>query len=339
MTRETVQSPPAGARLWALRGLLVFGSVVATLLVAECSLRLTPEVSWHEQIEKQAVHGQIPSVFIGDRRFKLRETFTPVVDAEPGAYRILFLGDSFTYGSGLADAETAFPARVTNQLQEFDTNVRGRRFEYFNGGIPGSLTGRWVQLLQLMEEDFDPHLVVTVFSLRDGTRGLGYRGKLREYRETMERLQADSFIFSHSRLFRELVQKKMQGRVSRDYLAEMEEAYLGDGEFTAEWRKAQSNLLLLRDLAREQGSDFVLVIFPVLYGLQGDYPLAGVVAEIENFARSNDITVFSLLPDFQGRNEEELWVSTTDQHPNERAHGIAAQAIAEFLSSSGGEHR
>ncbi|MCP4908072.1 MAG: hypothetical protein GY910_24130 [bacterium] len=115
----------------------------------------------------------------------------------------------------------------------------------------------------------------------------------------------------------------------------MEEAYLGDSGATAEWRKAQKNLLHLRDLARAQGSDFVLVIFPVLYGLQGDYPLAGVVAEIESFARSNDIAVFSLLPDFQGKNEEELWVSTTDQHPNERAHGIAAQAIAAFLSNRG----
>lgn len=311
------------------------GSVMATLGVAECSLRLTPEVSWHDQIEKQVAHGQVPSVHIGDRRFKLRETLTPTVDFEPGAYRILFLGDSFTYGSGLADAETAFPARVTKQLQELDANVQGRRFEFFNGGIPGSLTGRWVQLLQLMEEGFDPHLVVAVFSLRDGTRGLGYRGKLREYRETMAQLQRDSFMFSHSRLFRELVQKKMQGRFSRDYLAEMEEAYLGDSGLTAEWRKAQKNLLLLRDLARAQGSDFVLVIFPVLYGLEGDYPLAGVVAEIESFARSNDITVFSLLPDFQGKNEEELWVSTTDQHPNERAHGIATQAIAEFLSNRG----
>ena len=333
MTGEIVRLPSAGARLWALRGLLLLGSVIATLGLAECSLRLTPEVAWHEQIEKQVVHGQVPSVYIGDRRFKLRATLNPIVDFDSGAYRILFLGDSFTYGSGLEDAETAFPARVTKRLQEFDANVLGRRFEYFNGGIPGSLTGRWVQLIQLVEEDFDPDLVVTVFSLRDGTRGLGYRGKLREYRETMARLQRDSFIFSYSRLFRELAQKKMQRRVSRDYLAEMEEAYLGDSAATAEWRKAQKNLLLLRDLARAQGSDFVLVIFPVLYGLQGDYPLAGVVAEIEGFARSNDIAVFSLLPDFQGKNEEELWVSTTDQHPNERAHGIAAQAIAEFLSS------
>jgi hypothetical protein len=113
----------------------------------------------------------------------------------------------------------------------------------------------------------------------------------------------------------------------------MEEAYLGDGRSTAEWQKAQSSLLLLRDIARAQGSGFVLVVFPVLYGLQDDYPLAGVMAEIEKFARSNEITVFSLLPAFQGKNGEELWVSATDQHPNERAHGIAAQAIAEFLSS------
>jgi len=328
-----VRLPSTGARLWALRGLLLLGSVMASIVLAECSLRLTPEVSWHEQIEKQVAHGQVPSVYIGDRRFKLRTKLTPIVDFESGAYRILFLGDSFTYGSGLAAAETAFPARVTKQLQEFDANVLGRRFEYFNGGIPGSLTGRWVQLLRLTEEGFDPHLVVTVFSLRDGTRGLGYRGKLREYRETMARLQRDSFIFSHSRLFRELVQKKMRGRVSRDYLAEMEEAYLGDSRSTAEWQKAQSNLLLLRDIARAQGSDFVLIVFPVLYGLQGDYPLAGVTAEIERFARSNGITVFSLFPAFQGKNEEALWVSATDQHPNERAHGIAAQAIAEFLSS------
>jgi hypothetical protein len=190
--------------------------VLATIALAECSLRLTPEFSWHEQIEKQVAHGQVSSVYIGDRRFKLRTTLTPIVDFEPGAYRILYLGDSFTYGSGVAAVEAAFPARVTKQLEEFDADVLGRRFEYFNGGIPGSLTGRWVQLFRLVEESFDPHLVVTVFSLRDGTRELGYRRKLREYRETMARLERDSFIFSHSRLFRELVQKQMRGRVSRE---------------------------------------------------------------------------------------------------------------------------
>jgi hypothetical protein len=106
---------------------------------------------------------------------------------------------------------------------------------------------------------------------------------------------------------------------------------LGRPDQTQEWRLARGQLLRLRNETVERGGKFVLVIFPVLFGLSGDYPLQMVMDEISRFGNVNHIPVLSLLPAFQGEEPSMLWVSPLDQHPNERAHAIAAHAITDFL--------
>ena len=57
-----------------------------------------------------------------------------------------------------------------------------------------------------------------------------------------------------------------------------------------------------------------------------------LLAEIEQFAEANEISTLSLLPAFAGEDDVDLWISPTDQHPNEKGHAIAAEAIADFLA-------
>ena len=320
-------------RRWVLQGLLALVSVVLVLALAEMVARVAADRPWHERIEDQADHGQIASVPIGSKRYKLRQGLPadPVHDAN--THRILFLGDSFTYGSGIEDPQAVFPALVTKRLQALEPEASNRRFEFFNGGIPGSLTGRWVQLHELLVEPLAPNSVVVVFFLRDGTRKLGSRAKLRAIRRPFRQFGLESFFLKNSYLFRAIFERAIQHEISRNYLEALEKAYLGDDQETEEWRNAQANLLTLRDAARERGSDFALVIFPLLYRLDGDYPLANVMDEIYTFAETHGIATLSLLPAFQSENDADLWISKTDQHPNERGHAIAADAIANFLRS------
>lgn len=330
--REPERFHSSPLRTWLPRGVLVLASIGLVLALAEIALRFTPDRPWHVRIEERVARHQFPVRPVGDKRFRLRDGLPDARGSEDESFRILFLGDSFTYGSGVENARAVFPALVTQQLQALEEEDSARRFEFFNGGIPGSLTRAWVQLYREVADRFDTQMVVVVFFLRDGAAGLGSRSKLGSIREATLELRRESFLFAHSRLLRELFDRKLRQDVSSDYLTAMEKAYLGDAQATKEWRNAQANLLVLRDAAQQRGSDFVLVIFPMLYGLDGDYPLASVITEIERFAKENDVPSFSLLPAFEGQDEAGLWVSSEDQHPNERGHAIAAEAMVGFLA-------
>ena len=106
---------------------------------------------------------------------------------------------------------------------------------------------------------------------------------------------------------------------------------LGGAEETREWQRAQANLQYIRSESNRLGAQFFLIIFPVLFELEGDYPLATTIEEIARFAEVEQMANLSLLPAFRGRSAFDLWVSPLDQHPNKEGHAIAANAIHEFL--------
>ena len=74
-------------------------------------------------------------------------------------------------------------------------------------------------------------------------------------------------------------------------------------------------------------------MFPVLAGLDDDYPFTDICDLLLEFAAREQMPSLSLLPAFSGRHGPDLWVSPFDQHPNETAHAIAADAILAFRKS------
>ena len=334
---------------------LVLTSMAVAFLVLELFLRLTDEDPWYERLVKEqhpanrcidrsiGIPGRrlsterwqkasaCPLFQFGERQYRVRRPLDDVVPPDPEAYRILFLGDSFTYGLGIKEEKAVFPTQVTSALGQKTGERWPARFEFYNGGIPGSLTSDWIGLYRESVDRFDPNLVVAVFFLRDGTRVVGSVSGLREIRKAMNRLRDESLLFRSSRVYRRLVENRKQHEFGRSYFEATIRAYLGPPEDTQEWKLARGQLLRMRNETVERGGKFVLVIFPVLFGLSGDYPLQAVMDRIRLFANANDIPVLSLLPAFQGEEPSMLWVSSLDQHPNERAHAIAAHAITEFL--------
>jgi hypothetical protein len=172
-----------------------------------------------------------------------------------------------------------------------------------------------------------------VFFLRAGTRNIGGSvGHIRGIAEELAALERGSWWFRASRTYRYVRERSAQRRLSREYLAAMQRAYVGTEAETREWQRAQENLLEIRRASERRGARFALVLFPVLFHLDGDYPLAEACAEVDRFAREQGLTYLSLLPTFRGLEAAELWVSPLDQHPNERAHALAAEALTSFLA-------
>ena len=101
------------------------------------------------------------------------------------------------------------------------------------------------------------------------------------------------------------------------------------------WIRAQEALESAKVLAEREGFHLVLMIFPVLWDLSGDYPFSEIHQTINSFASSKGIEALDLLPEFSAYQGPELWVHPTNQHPNEIAHSVAGRALFDFLRARG----
>jgi len=95
------------------------------------------------------------------------------------------------------------------------------------------------------------------------------------------------------------------------------------------WIAAREALRTMGGLCRSRGVPLVVAIFP-LFGnpLDDGYPFAEEHAKVARAASVSGAKVVDLLPRYQGLRWELLVVDgPRDEHPNEIAHRIAAQAL------------
>ncbi len=302
-------------------GLLVLGGLVGALLVAEGVAGLVWKAPWHERLQSEQTAAQRHAVRRNSLGLRGAELPTP---RPAHLRRVLVIGDSFTFGLGVADDRLPFPALL-------DRRLRRRSVQVVNGGIPGSLTGDWGALWRRAGARIDPDVVVAVFFLRDGTRLETIPHFFDEIREGVTKRNEASRLYRVSNLYRWIRDIQAREWIAETYTDALTEAYLGPPERTGEWRRAQRNLLDLRDMVEQHGAVFGLAVFPVLVELDESYPFQSVTDLLLDFARENDIPAHDLLPAFRGRDAPELWVSAVDQHPNAKGHRIAADSLQPFV--------
>lgn len=87
-----------------------------------------------------------------------------VVNPKPqGTYRILFLGDSYTFGLGVKENE-AFPRLIENYLND---NLPGKKKEVINAGLPGVGPGYYYLFLKNNLTLIKPDMVVVAFFMQN----------------------------------------------------------------------------------------------------------------------------------------------------------------------------
>ncbi len=97
-----------------------------------------------------------------ENRLGFREREFEVPKPE-GVYRVMVLGDSFTWGAGLAEED-----RYTNRLEELlAARHPGQRVEVLNFGVSGGPTVRERDILREHVDAVDPDLVVIGFCFND----------------------------------------------------------------------------------------------------------------------------------------------------------------------------
>lgn len=306
--------------------------IVIGIVVLEIALRILAPTPWYERLVKEQTHQESVGRMVGNDKLTLRH---PLVETEkpPKTHRTMMIGDSFTYGWGVQDDTKIFPYLVEKKLNEQRPVPDFDRYEIYNGGVPGSRTQAWVSLFKATVDTYEPDIVLIVFFLRDGVLGVTSNEQITMIREGMERLKERSFLFRHSRIYRFLRERSEQQALAEQYLGRLKSGYLGQGEETSEWVLSKSNLLLIQDECLRRRIRFAVVIFPVLFQLDENYPLNEACDEIERFCLDSNIAVMSLLPAFMHKDAPTLWISPLDQHPNEHGHAIAADEIYGFVET------
>lgn len=327
---------------------LAAASVVATLFAAEILVRVVlgpwaplnltlvpPSIrapSPHSSIpfllapNSETVHdfGSNPrGYFDGDGTLSYRINSVGLRDREvqrekqPGVFRILGIGDSFTFGTGVR-LEDLF---LTRLQRHFDASESPRPFEVLNLGIMGFNTAQEVALLRHVGLGFEPDLVILFLVLNDAK----IRFQPRKPPKSLPSALRPQLFHRLS----ERIERRRRGREAvRRTRAEFHPSALG-------WKQVQQAWMDARVLSRAYDFRLAVVVFPYMIELDGEYPYSQLHERLAYSVRALDLPVLDLLPAFRGEDGESLWVHPSNQHPNERAHAIAADAIHTWLRESG----
>lgn len=260
----------------------------------------------------------------------------------PGVVRILCLGDSLTFGKGVAFTET-YPKQLEIML-----NASGRgRYEVINGGV--SAYDTWQEVTYLREDgwEFQPDLVIIGFYGNDivpRPRHLdpSHNGVRSGDRDEVMRSRADWGIYWLKRsrillLLRERVTQLMSRVQPSADVSHKLSLLRGTANdlVDAGWREIDSSFEELAALARKHHFGVLVVFFPMADEVVAKYPNASYPARAREIAARHGIPALDLLPAFARESPESspLFIAW-DGHPNARAYAIAAREIKDYVMSA-----
>jgi lysophospholipase L1-like esterase len=319
----------ANAALVVFSTLLVLGVVeIVFRALSIANPELDADAIWTTQ-EAFRVQDEYQPIVIGDTWFREPGLRPEILNAE--TRRVLFLGDSFTEGAGIAHSRDRFSDLIESRLnQEFGGNESRIEIHILNAGKGGSRPEDWKQYFFVLEPLYDPDFVFAIFFLRDGTSLSTSLKFNRDIIEPIEERYRSMPLRDHSALLRFFYNRLAWREYTKDFKQRMVSSYVGTSAEQEMWITQRRALLDLAMHCRRLGIPFHLVIFPMLYNLD-DYEFFEVEELIETFAADHDIPVFSLTPGFLGEEDHTLWVASNDQHPNEKGHRIAAETLLPYV--------
>ena len=376
-----------GARI-ATAVLLVAASLLASALILEVGLRLfwdgyyqkfQPDRPWAEfEFHPTRGFGLARGLEMVDwdtdfkvlRRHNQHGFRSPEIPLEkpPGHTRVLAIGDSFVYGTGVENDET-YPA----VLEQIDPTL-----QVINAGVPAYSGAE--ELVQLREEIaiWKPDIVIAAyfwndlfgaypgrylqFELRDdGSLFLNPPEPATEAhpafdshrRKHERRVRRYHFIARHSYLYRLVSDRlKIAGFVLKEWWKSLRGPPPAAGAAPDEDRSQEEpagalSLALLREMARvseEHGARFLLLVIPDQAQVEPDQDVLGLppfVLEVQDrvvtFAKREGIPVLDPLPDLRAlrARDGEPQYHPNDRHWNATGHRRVAELIHAELRRRG----
>ncbi len=261
------------------------------------------------------------------------------------AYRIVVLGDSVAYGTGV-QLEDTLPKQLEQELARLHP---GRAIEVMNCGVYAHNTRQQVAWFEYAALEFAPDLVLVVSTITDAS---GQGIPKRESAETREqRLIAGLGLTSglweagseHTAAQRVTMALRRRSRLA-DLVAHrlygILRGRLVEGSYAEDWlpqspghAQVERSLARLGALSRKHDFDVVVAMYPTLTSLGDRYPYATQTAALAAICATHELPFIDLLEPLAGHEASRLHAHAHDRHPNATAHGLVAGWLAPRLET------
>jgi hypothetical protein len=282
-------------------------------------------------------------------------------ETKPTDYRVLFLGDSFTYGIGVDDDQT-FAAQVEQDLRADRLSV-----EVLNAGCPGKGTDYALKCFQTLGRKFHPDLTVLGFfcnDFQDNARGeyytIGRRGGLQvkplncnrgAVKTLLDHLPAYNWLISWSQAANLVKQAGVEALINRARQSGPEATNglvvsydRGARGYATAANKPLTRIYVeqLNAAVKRAGGELMMCYIPISQEVLEYRRTRTISADeraIQRLAADNGMMLWSLTPllAHSGRSIERLYHK--EGHWTAAAHAMAARYLSRLIQSGLSRHR
>ena len=369
-------SAASSARTWSIRLLLVTIGVCLALGLFEVALRLSRPAPVTRSPPTPLICGDCPQIYelnpkhvgVSAQGFRDREfSLTP----PDGTFRIAVLGDSVSYGLTVA------PTAVFPKILETKLTESGARVEVINAGVPAYTPYNEWQLYLAKVRKYHPKLVLVSFCMNDVVDPTTHWMRLISPAIARNVPKAAVPNPEHHRTYamqeffsaRSRQRSRVRNILRSSVIFQRLEAYLdtprpktsvtaGGKRFVAwlsgedttsievladydsvEWTWLRGIYDQLNDAVKADGATLGLIVNPLLYQLDADYPVS-VAPAFARYCAERKIPCFDLLPTMREHAAEHPFIGENGEvldiwHYNSTGHRIAGEALANMVRTAG----
>lgn len=321
------------ATLFPLSGLAVVGEIALRWLEPPVPVTAGAIVRPSADAEKgyelvPGSSGMNAGAFVAINSFGCRDRDYPLAKP-PGVVRIVGIGDSLTFGTGVSQEDT-YLARLGEKLA-----LKNRRAEVINCGVFGYNVNEDARRFAEVVDSLDPDIVIIGYELGDILPNPRLRKDAPEVAGggntagTMVERRSLTRLLKKSRLVTFLAYR-YSFLLKRFALRNWESLYSDESPL---WKNLTAKYAGMAETARAKHIDVTVLIIPELSNLDKRYAFRSVHERVATMCEAQGIKGIDLLSSFLGQDGPKLWVHPRDRHPNARGHEIIADAILEPVAA------
>ena len=252
---------------------------------------------------------------------------------DKNVFRILGLGDSFTYGVG-AELEQTYLFSLETLLN--DRSSIHPKVEIIKAGIPRYYPETQRILLQHYGKNYEPDLIIVGFvpnDVIDTHYGLDAVVLDRSgYLKT--KVANDMGLFGHvlynnSHLLRIVLRRITAYRMAQIYDPKWEEVFVDNGHHEDDWISIENEYSYMVEIASSIGANVIIVHIPGKgpWNEEHYYPSK----RLASWAKANNVGFIDVLPTMVVESSKQDLYYGVDGHANPSGHAIIAQQIYDYL--------
>ncbi|MBI3009246.1 MAG: hypothetical protein HYY56_07025 [Candidatus Omnitrophica bacterium] len=260
-------------------------------------------------------------------------------DKDSTTFRILVLGDSFSFGFGV-NLEDSYP-KILEAMLNNKVNGRVKKYEVINAGVDGYGTGQEYIYLEELGNRYKPDLVIVGLYSNDVQDVMA--GIPSAFAKT--RVKNRFYFLSYLRGLQILLARTVKEDIRSEVLQIYQDTY--SPRFENALQKTKEYLIKIRDFSHSIDSETLILIIPLTFEIdrsnwkkKGLGKLCGEDFFDKNmskfsdiftgFGKKEDIPTLPLLPIFRNSKVMPLYF-TRDPHWTKEGHRLAAESIYNFL--------